>query len=404
MSAGRPFASSPPNGHAHPATPLSRCSRGARHADWHLDPLRETPCHRAAAAAFQYNQIPRAYGLRRIGEIERHPFDGEITELLDADRLLHRVCRREDPAATVCGEGVGEVDDPVGRFAAAHVSEDIAQDLAAQRIETFRHERAAGVDPRLDFGHGDFEVSGGVAQRDRGPVLARDDPGLKFSFGGLDVPGAEGRIDFAVRIDDVGEQLGRAMRADAGEVRSDLSAFLAKFVANRAGGGEDDFAGGHAPRLRDHRRQLRDHFVLCFFAGVQVVAHGCRALGHFLRRVSAEAVRVRRPEGSGINGLSLHPFEQCQRPIGALEKHIERRPLEFERELRVGLDKDRAHGLVIGFAERGDESLLEGCRVFGRKLVSDLIEVPGVGAANSKQTADGGHAGPVVRCRISQGL
>ena len=87
------------------------------------------------------------------------------------------------------------------------------------------------------------------------PVI--HDPALR-----LEREGREARIDLAIRIDDVREQLGPRMRAHAAEIGREVGPFLVEFVADGAGRGEERFALHGVAVLLDHREERGDQLVL----------------------------------------------------------------------------------------------------------------------------------------------
>ena len=68
----------------------------------------------------------------------------------------------------------------------------------------------------------DLDVAVRVAKGEAGRVLARDHAGQRLALLGRDVPLPEARIDLAVRIDDVGQERGAAVRAHAVQRRPDF--------------------------------------------------------------------------------------------------------------------------------------------------------------------------------------
>ena len=113
-------------------------------------------------------------------------------------------------------------------------------DFGAERLEPLGHERAARVLARRDVVLLHLDVAGRAAQREARGVLARDHAGERFALLGRHVPLPEARIDFAVRIDDVREQLGAAVGAHAVQRRTDLAlSEVAQLVAARARAGEE---------------------------------------------------------------------------------------------------------------------------------------------------------------------
>ena len=127
------------------------------------------------------------------------------------------------------------------------------------------------------------------------------------------------------------------MRAHAGEARTDVRADVAELVADGAGRGEGGLALRDVARLLDDRTELGDRFVLRLHRRAEdFIEHVARALRDVLVGMGAKAGEVRRADAAHVDGLRGHRVEQRERPIGALEQHVEGGGLRVGGELRKG--------------------------------------------------------------------
>ena len=309
----------------------------------------------------------------------------------------------EKPTTTVARGDLGHIEDAVFTGGiAGHISQDIAQDFAAQSIQSFGHERAAGIGAGLDLVSRNFHFTRQGAQQDGRIVLAGDDPGQELTVGGLDIPSVEAWIDFAIRIDDVHQQFFRTVSTHAGQGRADFPSFVAEFVTGRAADGKHRFAIGQIAGLGNDRGQRRDNFIFRFLVGIQLIFHGGGPGGHFTSGVSAQAVGIGRPECRGLNGPSLHAIEENHRPISALEQRFKGGGPRFDRQLAVGGSQHRTDSGISRFTQSHDQALLKTRRIVCQQLAFQSRHDRGTGRANAQQAAGGAHPNRFFRRGIAE--
>ena len=135
---------------------------------------------------------------------------------------------------------------------AAEISDDIAQAFGSKGLESFRHKRVRAALAADDIG--DLELSRKTARKlefHESRVLAADEGGILGAILHLDVPSAMLVVDHAVRVHDMHQHLGRRMRTDALQVRTEVVPDVANLVASLTGGHEEIFALGDIARLLD---------------------------------------------------------------------------------------------------------------------------------------------------------
>ena len=237
-----------------------RCDR-RRDFDPLREIIREIP---AAGPTLQRDQVGAARGPRRVHHEERHAGHGHVPELVQRHRLVAFLFAAE-PAAAVRRVGRAQIDDAelLVVAIAGEEREDVAQHFGAQRLEPLGHERAARILARRNLFLLDLHVAGRTAQREARGVFARNHAGERLPLARGDVPLPEAGVDFAVGIDDVGQQLGAAVCAHAVQRRPGLAlADVPQLVATRAGTREQHLAQRTVARLLDLRQQRRDDVAL----------------------------------------------------------------------------------------------------------------------------------------------
>ena len=124
-------------------------------------------------------------------------------------------------------------------------------------------------------------------------------------------------VDHAARVDDVDEQLGGRMRADAGEIGSEVVADVAEAVTGATYAGEEFLALGDIAWFLDLGTELVDEVILGRTrADVELGEDRGGTLGDRLVRVTQELGRLERGQLHRREGLLLESAEHQAGPIG----------------------------------------------------------------------------------------
>src|SRR6185503_4851503 len=100
----------------------------------------------------------------------------------------------------------------------AHGSEQVAQPLSTETLESLGHQRTAAAGPCPNILRANLVFARGVAKDDGRFVLAHDNAGERLVILRLNVYGDEIRFDDTIGVKDVDEQFRGAMSAHAGQV------------------------------------------------------------------------------------------------------------------------------------------------------------------------------------------
>ena len=267
------------------------------------------------------NEVGSRAALRRVLDEERNALDLHIAELVELHAAAFRFRAGKDSFTAVSGESIREMEDAeLLHRITADEGEDVAQRLGTEGVETFRHEAATGVFALVDVALRDLTHADLRGECDGGGVFTGDDALKHFALLRGNVEGPEAWIDLAIRIDDVHEQLGGAMRAHAIERRADGDADVAELVADGAGGGEEHFALCGVSRLLDLWHEFGDDGILC---GVVDLEEVVGAFGDLLVRMRAQACDITGGKHGTINFASLHGIKKSACGLGAFEDGVE---------------------------------------------------------------------------------
>ena len=205
---------------------------------------------------------------------------------------------------------------------AAEVGDDIAEAFGAERLEAFRHQRIRAALTADDVGHLEFgRLSGRELELHEGGVLAADEGRILGAVLHLEVPGAMLVVHHAVRIDDMNQHLGRRVRADALQVRSEFVADVTDLVAGLADGDEELLALGGIAGLLDLGTQLRYQVVLGrAAAGIEFGEHGACALPDRGIRVTDELGDLHGPELHRGERLGFKGVEDESGPLSTTDE------------------------------------------------------------------------------------
>ena len=357
----------------------------------HLDLLREVAGH--AIDALEHDEIVSVQRLARAENLERHIARLDQAEFLELDRLGLRVAAAVDALGAVRREGRAQIDETILRVAAAHVGEHIAQRLRAERLEALGHQRATGVPACLDVGGFHRGLAAVVAERDRGLVFAGDRAVVGFAILRLDAPGDEARVHLAIRVENGHQQFRRAMRAHAGQLRSDFLARALELVAHRAVLREDRLALLETARLLNLGCQLGEERILFLRLGsAQFLDHFAGARGDLAVGMGAEPVDGGRPECGEGNLAGLQRLDESQRGVAPLDHLGEGGFLQFRLQLRISPGQLRRDGLVADAAHGLDDALLKHGGSVGAEQFAHGGNDVGVHLPNAQQAGRDLHA------------
>ncbi len=364
----------------------------AAHLRFH--PLRQALGEGAVRAALEDHDVVAGRALGGLDHVEGNAAHGRDAELLERQGLIEGAGRRVDALAGIGGERRLQVDRAeLQRIGATDVSKDVAKRFATERLETFRHERAAGVDAALDIALLDLLGAGKALEHQAGRILTGENAGMEGAILGFNVPCHEAGIDLAVRIDNGGEQLGGAVRTHAGQPGANIGTDIVELMAGGAGGHEERLAFDHIARLLNDRRKLRKHLILRLHRRTkELVQRGIRTAGDVLVGMRPQPCQIGWPDPGNVDFLRFDPLDQRQRPIGTLQQHFKRSRLGFGRKLAECAGERAAHGRIAGFAKRDDEVALEGGRRIAGGRLDDGRKRVRVGAAKPDEALGGGEA------------
>ena len=134
----------------------------------------------------------------------------------------------------------------------------------------------------------DLRLGGLVAQDDHTVVLAQNNAVVTQIILGLDAHGVEVRLDHAIWVNNVDEQILRAVRAHAIQIRSEVRPLGLELVTRRTVLCKDFRAVRQVPGFDDFGTQLGDERILLLLLGAfEFLDHHHGAFGH--RGISVRA-------------------------------------------------------------------------------------------------------------------
>ena len=349
---------------------------GGGDADGDLDALREGLGVGPTGAALEDDDVLAVLGLGRVEDDVRHPVGGDLAELRERQGVALGLAGGVQTPAGVGGHRGREVEQLEaadgqavdGHGHAAEVGDDVAEAFGTEGFEAFGHER--GLDARAggDVGHLDLDGrAAGHLQLQGDGVFAADEGLVLGAVLELNVPGAVLVIDHAVGVDDVHEEFGGGVRADALEVGADIITDVADLVAGLAGGDEEFLALGGVAGLLDLGAELVDDVVLGGAgADVELGQDLGRALGDGGFGVAGELGGLERPELHRGDVLGLELGQDQLGPFGAADEGAEEGLAQETGGLAQGTGEERAGLDVTGGDDGGDDREADG---LGRGLV-----------------------------------
>ena len=345
-------------------------------ADGDLDALREGLRIGPTGAALEDDDVLAVLGLGRVEDDVGHPVGGDLAELHERQRIALGLAVGIEAPAGVGGHGGREIEQLEaadghavdGHGHAAEVGDDVAETFGTEGLEAFGHERRLDARTGGDVGHLDLDGRAtGHLQLQGDGVLAADQGLVLGAVLELDVPSPVLVVDHAVGVDDVHEEFGCGMRADALEVGADVITDVADLVAGLAGGDEELLTLGGVAGLLDLGAELVDDVVLGR-AGtdVELGQHLGGALGDGGVGVAGELGGLERPELHRGDVLGLELGQDQLGPFGAADEGAEEGLAQEAGGLAEGAGEQRAGLDVAGGDDGGDDREADG---FGRSLV-----------------------------------
>ena len=248
-----------------------------------------------------------------------------LAELAERQRVALGLTAGIEAVAAIGGEGAGEVEQGevadgnafVRDRGGTEVGDDVAEAFGAEGFEAFRHQRGliAGAGSDVRDLHFDGHAAGLLQLHDDG-VLAADERAILSAVLQLDDPGAVLVVDHAIRVNDVHEELGGRVRADALQVRAEVVADLADHVAGLAGADEEFLALGDVAGLLDVGTELGDDLVLgAMVTGVELGKDRGGALRDSVVRVTGQLGGLERPKLHRRQRLGFQSVEHQTRPL-----------------------------------------------------------------------------------------
>ena len=330
---------------------------GGRHTHLHLDPLRQTLARPGVRSSPLENDDVGDRFLR-ANHVERNVFDALEAVAAEGNGVVF-LLRRDVEATTAVGrESPTQINDAEAIVIHGHVGQQIPQSRRAQGIEALRHERAPRGLATGDVGNTQGVVGRRIAQDDFRGILTLDDAIELIARLGLDANADEVRLDHAVRVHDVNEQVGRTVGPHAVEVGSQVTALTLVNVAAGAVGGVDLLTVGHIARLLHFRLQLGDEGVLLLgLRPLQVVDDLGGAGRNFGVTVGTETVQACRSEQHHVDLVSGERLDEGGRGVGPLE-YLSKGRLQLTGG-QLGESLDQSHTTFGGGTQGLDERFLE---------------------------------------------
>ena len=197
-------------------------------------------------------------------------------------------------------------------------------------------------------------------------------------------------VDHAVRIDDVHEEFGGRMGADALEVRAEVIADVADLVAGLADRDEELLALGGVTGLLDLGTKLRDELILGgTAAGIELGEHLGGSLGDGIVRIADELRDLHGPELHRGERPGFQGVEHQSGPLGPADEGGEQGGAERAGRLREGGVEELADGSIAAGSQRAGGGDRDGFVRSGERLGERRTHLR-IGIAEEDEDAGGG--------------
>ena len=317
-------------------------------------------CFGKTVAAFEDDQVFSRRAAAGADDVEGNGIDRGEAEAAEDERFVGGGEGIENSPGGIGGEGAGEIDDAEFGFVAHQVSDEVAQAIGTERFEAVGHERQAGGTAADDVVLLDFVIGSGVAENDGVAIFAGDDAVEGEVIPGFDGEAEEVGFHDAIGIENVDEEIVRAVSAHAGEVGSDIAAFAFELMAVGAVLRVKLAAFIEIAALLDRGSELLDEGVLLLeLRAADFIDHIGGAFGDIGICMSAEAMDEGGAEMIEFDFFFLQRGDELLRPFRTLDDLCEDRIAGFEGDVGIDFDKFGADRFVGNVAHGFGDAALE---------------------------------------------